>query len=243
VPPSARIALLAAAAFAVTILARLPARWVVPRTGTIACASVDGSIWSGSCSAVTLERLPFGDLAWELSPLKLLTGALAAHVVLAHGPLTGSADVTLRFGGRIDLRNLIADLPLDPRQVPHLPPRLRGALHTDLALARLEHGAVTELKGRIEAHDVTQRTGHVTPLGSYALTFPGGGPEPVGTLVDLGGPLAVQGTLRLTRQPGYELEGTVAVRPDAPPELVSDLAYLGSPDALGRRPFNIAGTL
>lgn len=235
--------LLAAAAFALVILARLPARWVVPRTGAVACASVDGSIWSGSCSAVTFESRPFGDLAWELSPLKLLTGALAAHVVLAHGPLTGSADVTLRLGGHIELRNLVADLPLDPRQLPHLPPRLRGQVHTDLSLARLEHGAVSELKGRIEAHDVTQRTGHVTPLGSYALTFPGGGPEPVGTLADLGGPLAVQGTLRLTKQPGYELQGTVAVRPEAPPELVSDLAYLGSPDALGRRPFNIAGTL
>ena len=242
-PRPALIALLAVAAFAIVIIARLPARWVVPHTGALACASVDGSIWSGSCSALTLDRTPCGDLAWELAPLELFTGALAGHVVLAHGPLTGSADVKLRPGGRIELHNLVADLPLDPRRLPHLPPRLRGQVHTDLSLARLEHGAVTELKGRIEAHDVTQRTGHVTPLGSYAVTFPGGGPEPVGTLVDLGGPLAVQGTLRLTRQPGYELQGTVAVRNDAPAELTNDLAYLGTPDALGRRSFNVAGTL
>jgi hypothetical protein len=64
----------------------------------------------------------------------------------------------------------------------------------------------------------------------------------VGDLTDLGGPLAVRGTLRLTNQPGYVLEGQVAARADAAPELVSNLQFLGTPDASGRRPFSIAGT-
>ncbi len=241
-PRPLRLVLLAAAAFAVILLSRLPASWVVPRSGIVACTSPDGSLWSGSCSGLTVERMPFGDLTWDVAPLRLLTGTLAAHVVLARGPVTGSADVALRMGGSISLQNLIADLKLDPRQIPHLPPQLRGSVHTDLSLVRLTHGRIAELKGRIEAHDLSQRTGHVTPLGNYALTFPGGGTEPVGTLTDLGGPLAVRGTLRLTSQPGYVLEGQVAPRADAAPELVSDLQFLGSPDAAGRRPFSIAGT-
>ena len=236
------MALLAAAAFAVILVSRLPASWVVPRTGIAACASAEGSVWSGSCSGLTFERMPFGDLSWDAAPLRLLTGTVAAHVVLAHGPVTASADVAYGVGGSLSLRNLIADLKLDPRQVPHVPPQLRGSLHTDLALLRLEHGRLAELKGRIEAHDLTQRTGHVTPLGSYAISFPGGGTEPVGKLTDLGGPLAVDGTLRLTAQPGYVLEGQVAVRADAAPELIGSLQFLGSPDASGRRPFSIAGT-
>ncbi len=235
--------MLAAAAFAVILLSRLPASWVVPRSGIVACTTPDGSVWSGSCSGLSVERFALGDLSWDVAPLKLLAGTLAAHVVLAHGPVTGSADVAYGIGGSVSLRNLVADLKLDPRELPHVPPQLRGSVHTDLSLLRLEHGRLTELEGRIEAHDLTQRTGHVTPLGSYALTFPGGGPEPLGTLTDLGGPLAVQGTLRLTSQPGYVLEGQVAARADAAPELVSDLQFLGSPDASGRRPFSIAGTL
>lgn len=236
------IALAAAAAFAVILVSRLPASWVVPRTGTVACTGVDGSVWSGSCSELTVARFAMGDLTWDAAPLKLLTGTLAAHVVLAHGPVTASADVAYGIGGTLRLRNLIADLKLDPRQIPHTPPQLRGSVHTDLALVRLEHGRLAELKGRIEAHDLTQRTGQVTPLGSYALTFPGGGTETVGTLADLGGPLAVEGTLRLTNQPGYVLEGQVAARADAAPELVGNLQFLGSPDASGRRPFSIAGS-
>lgn len=235
------IALTAAAAFAVILVSRLPASWVVPRSGILACTSPDGTLWSGSCSGLSVDRMPFGDLSWSVAPLRLLTGTLAAHVV-ARGPVTGSADLAYGIGGSVSLRNVVTDFRLDPRQIPHLPPQLRGSVHTDLALVRLEHGRIAELKGRIEAHDLSQRTGHVTPLGNYALTFPGGGTEPVGTLVDLGGPLAVRGTLRLTNQPGYVLEGQVAARADAAPELVGNLQFLGSPDTEGRRPFSIAGT-
>jgi hypothetical protein len=238
------ITLLAVAAFAVIVLTRLPASWVFPDNVGLSCASVDGTVWSGSCSGLTAQHFALGDLSWDLAPLRLLSGTLAAHVVLAHGPLNASGDVALSMGGNVTLRDMTADVPLDPALVPRTPRQLRGNLHTDLAVARIEHGAVVELKGRLEAHDLTQRTGHVTALGSYAVTFSGGGgAEPVGTVQDLGGPLAVQGTLRLTREPGYVLEGQVAARPGAAPELLSTLAFLGTADALGRRPFSFAGTL
>src|SRR5215472_9766190 len=111
------IGLLAAAAFAVILVSRLPASWVVPRSGLIACTSADGSAWSGTCNGLTFEHLPFGDLTWEAAPLRLLTGTLAAHMVLAHGPVTASADVAYGIGGSLNLGNLVADLKLDPRQI------------------------------------------------------------------------------------------------------------------------------
>jgi hypothetical protein len=82
----------------------------------------------------------------------------------------------------------------------------------------------------------------VTPLGSYAVSFPGGDGEPVGQIKDLGGPLSLQGTLRFPRQGGYDLEGFVATRPEAAPELINNLRFLGSPDASGRRQFTMTGT-
>ena len=59
---------------------------------------------------------------------------------------------------------------------------------------------------------------------------------------DLDGPLALEGTLRLTPQPGFELEGLIAPRNGAPPELVNNIRFLGAPDASGRRSFSLAGT-
>jgi hypothetical protein len=237
------IALLGAAAFAVIVVTRLPASWVFPHSATFGCASVDGTVWSGACSGLTVQRAALGDLSWDLRPLRLLTGVLAAHVVLEHGVVSTRADVDLGLFGSVTLRQVLADVPLDPAVVPRVPNALRGTVHADLELARLQHGVVTELKGRIEAHDLTQRSGKVTPLGSYAVVFPGGSGEQVGRVQDLGGPLAVQGTLTLTSAPGYVLEGQVAARAGAAPELVTGLQFLGTPDALGMRPFSMAGSL
>ena len=55
--------------------------------------------------------------------------------------------------------------------------------------------------------------------------------EPTGQIKDLDGPLSVQGTLRLTRQGGFEVQGTVAPKPGAPTKLTDNLRFLGSPDA------------
>jgi len=237
------IALLAAVAFVVIVLARMPASWVVPARGPRwACASIEGSLWSGTCAGLTVTGTPLGDLSWDFHPLRLAAGRLAAHLTLSRGPAEAAADVELTFGERITARNLVADLPLDPTLVPAVPPTLHGRAHVQLALAELHHGIVRQLQGRIEARNLEERSGNNTALGSYAVSFPGGSGDQVGTLRDLEGPLALEGTLRLTPAPGFELEGFIAARNGAAPELVNSLRFLGSPDATGRRPFSLAGT-
>jgi general secretion pathway protein N len=238
------VALLAAVAFVVIVLARMPAAWVAPPRGPQwACATIDGSLWNGTCAGLTVSGTPLGDLTWELHPLRLVTGRLAAHLTLNHGPAdAAAADVELTFGQRLTARNVVADLPLDPALLSSLPANLHGRAHVELALAEVHHGIIRQLKGRIEARNLEERSGNNTPLGSYSVSFPGGSGDPVGTLRDLEGPLALEGTLRLTPAPGFELEGVIAARQGAPPELVNSLRFLGSPDATGRRPFSLSGT-
>jgi hypothetical protein len=237
------IALLAAVAFVAIVLARMPAAWVVPaHRSQWACSSIDGSLWSGTCAALTVSGTPLGDLSWELHPLRLAAGRLAAHLTLSHGPGDAAADVELTFGQRLTVRNLVADLPLDPALLPSVPADLHGRAHVQLVLAQVQHGIIRQLQGRIEARNLEERSGNNTALGSYSVSFPGGSGDPVGTLRDLEGPLALEGTLRLTPAPGFELEGVIAARRGAPPELVNSLRFLGSPDATGRRPFSLSGT-
>ena len=237
------IALLATVAFVIIVLARMPAAWVVPARGAQwSCASIEGSLWSGSCGGLAVSGTSLGDLNWDLHPLQLAIGRLAAHVTLAHGPADAVADLELAFGGWVTARHVVANLPLDSALLPSVPPNLHGRAHVELALAQLQHGIVRQLQGRIEARNLEERSGNNTALGSYAVSFPGGSGEPVGTLRDLEGPLALEGTLRLTPAPGFELEGVIAARRGAPPELVNSLRFLGSPDATGRRPFSLSGT-
>jgi Type II secretion system (T2SS), protein N len=238
------IALLAAIAFAAILLARMPAAWVIPAgSGAGGCTSVEGTLWSGVCGGLRVQGTSVGDVSWRLRPLRLLDGSLAAHIAATRAASTLSGELELGFGQRVTLRQVQADLVLDPALIPGLPADLHGRARVDLALAQIDHGVITQLEGRIEAHDLEDRAGMPTPLGSYVLTFPGGSGEPTGKLRDLGGPLAVEGTLRLTPKPGYEFEGLVAPRPGAPPEIVNPLMpFLGPPDAAGRRPFSVEGT-
>src|SRR6185437_13423316 len=232
-------------AFAAIVLARLPASWLLPTGGAaFSCASVDGSLWSGYCSGLRVRGAALGDLTWQLRPARLLLGKVAAHIDLEHPPTTSAqGDVEIGLGGTVVARNLTASIPLDPKVIPAVPPTLTGALHLDLALASVTRkGVVTRLQGRIEASDLVDHSGYVTPLGNFAVTFPGGGPEPTGDLQDLGGPLAVEGKLVLTPQPGYDLSGYVTPRASATTPLINAIQFLGSPDAQGRRQFAMSGT-
>src|SRR5437879_13326713 len=88
VPAKSRlwIALPAVLAFAAIVLARLPASWVIASPpAPNSCAAVEGSLWSGTCSGLTVRRTPVGDLTWQLHPVRLLAGTLPAHVAVTRG--------------------------------------------------------------------------------------------------------------------------------------------------------------
>jgi general secretion pathway protein N len=238
------ITLAALLAFAAILIARMPAGWLLPSGpgAPFSCAGIEGSLWSGACEGLIFQRLPLGDLSWELAPLKLFIGRLAAHVNLNRDAARASGDVEVGLSGRLTVRGLLADLPLDPKLLPGVPAQLHGDVHADLALLELRGPVIGQLKGTLEARNLEDRSGKVTPLGSYLVTFPGGEGEPVGQLRDTGGPLSVSGTLRLTQAGGFDVQALVAPRADAPPELVNNLRFLGSADASGRRQFSMSGS-
>lgn len=242
------IVLLAGVGFFSVLLWQLPASLIVSRIRGISCGAVDGSIWSGSCTGLVVQGMSLGDVRWTLHPAALLIGELAAHVSLTDGPAVAHADVETRSTSSITLRNLVADLPLDPAALPRVPPNLRGTAHLDITRVTWAHDAITRLEGRIEAHDLEDHTRGTTRFGSYALTFPPGGQGiPVARLQDLGGPLSVEGTVQLTLRPGfsggrYTVQALVSPRASAPPELKENLSILGFPDAQGRRQFGMEGT-
>ena len=237
------IALLGAVVFVAVVIVRMPIEWIIPASGTVgSCASLEGSLWSGSCAGLVVRGTPVGDVSWSLRPWRLFVGKLAVHLNLRRATATASADVELGMGESVTAHDVVADAPLDSGLIPGIPQTLHGRAHVELALAQVRRGIITQLQGRIEARDLEDRSTADTPLGSYLVTFPGGSGEPTGKLRDLDGPLALEGTLRLTPQPGFELEGLIAPRRGAPPELVNNIRFLGSPDAAGRRPFSMTGT-
>jgi hypothetical protein len=237
------ITVLAVLAFAVIVIARLPATWVIPdSSGAFSCAAIDGSIWSGTCTGLTAQGSSYGDVTWSVHALRLLTGKLSANVALtrATGSLQGDFDVG--FDKAVTARNVQAAFPLQDELMKALLPQnlrtLQGNASANIASARIANNIVKEIQGRLEVHDLEDHDrGEVTPLGSYQLTFPGGSGDPVGQLHDLGGPLGIDGTVRIKQdQPGVELHAYITLRPGAPHALVDQLQVL-APDAQGRREF------
>lgn len=237
------ITVLAVVAFAVIVIARLPASWVVPAPPSpVACGAVDGSIWSGTCTALTVQGTAMGDVTWSVHVLRLLTGKLSAHISLLRTTGSVEGDFDVGFDKSITARDVKAQLPLDESVrslLPHGLQTLRGSANANIASAHIVNNIVTRIQGTIEVHNLEDRDRQVMPLGNYSLTFPGiGSGDPTGQLKDLGGPLAIEGTVRLMQdKPGFELQGYVTPRADATPALLNQLQYLGSPDSQGRRQF------
>jgi general secretion pathway protein N len=241
------ITLLAILAFAIILIARLPVSWVagfIP--SNITCGELAGTVWNGTCNGLVAQGVPVGNVSWDLKPSALLKRKIAGYFELNRGANFARGDIeTTTSGDDIVAHDFQADMPLDPALIPKLPPSLGGLVRANLKSIHIEKGKVLSVEGLVEAHDLVQGGGSQRyALGDYSLTFPAADPktEPVGELRSLGGPLVVEGTLKLTREPGYDIQGTVATTPETSPQLAKDLAYLGTPDAQGRRQFGLSGT-
>lgn len=234
---------LALLAFLLTLVARLPARWLPPLLPQgVVCIEPSGTLWRGACANLETGGLRLGLVRWSLRPLPLLTGRAAASLRIAQPLATLEGELTLSVGGRIEGRDWRGNLILGAGGLlPAVPPDLEGRVALALDRWTLQERAVRQLLGHIEIQELRRRAAAgAMPLGSYELSFADeldAAGNVVGRLEDRGGPLEVAGRLALTAAPGYLLEGTVAPRPSASPELVRQIAFLGTPDAAGRRPF------
>jgi hypothetical protein len=242
------IGALAVLAFAAILAMRLPASWIssaLPKN--VVCAQVGGTIWNGACDALAVNNTAIGDVRWQLHALPLLTGKIASLVEINGAAGSATAEVEARSGNRLTARNLRVNLSLDPALLPQAPPNLRGKVQADLARLSVENGRIVALEGRIDAQDLKQLGSNGGEFGDYVVTFPAArvasqNDEPIGDVRSVKGPYSVEGTLKLTREPGFALEGLVAPGPGATPEVLRQLSYLGTPDAQGRRTFSVAGT-
>lgn len=244
------LAVAAAAAFLIALIVRMPLSWA---TGilhrSVICSGPAGSLWNGHCEALQIRRagtagpLLLGDTRWHVHPARLLRGQLAVDLDIAQGANSASSLLVLGLGGSLDAFNLTAQAELDSSLVPGVPANWHGQLSIVDGYLRLRDDKLVALAGVVRAQDLIEQGATPTAYGSYEINFapfPGSSGLPVGRLRDLAGPLQVDGTLTITPELGWQLNGNVAARDSADPELVRRLQFLGSPDAAGRRPFSAA---
>jgi general secretion pathway protein N len=237
--------ILAAVLFALTVLVRAPASWLTGALpAAIQCQQPGGSMWRGGCGQLRVAGAAVSDIRWQLHPWALLGGHLEVAAQSADVRAPAAATLALGWGGHYSIQDLRADLPIDTGFLPVFPSGWSGRLQLALARLELSGGRLKAIRGTVTARALAQIR-PAMPFGSYELHF-GDAPRTDGAisaeLRDVGGPLAVAGTLVVRNGSAYVLSGSVAARADANPELAKDIEFLGPPDAQGRRQFSLAGS-
>jgi len=242
-----RAALLGLLAFALALVAVMPAGWIggfLPPI--IQCAKWQGTIWRGSCRALTISApgvppLTLETSRWKLHPLALLRGRLSADAELTDARGDASGQVQFTFGGRLILRQVSARIIFDPALPTAMPAGWTGRAEASDAELDWQSNELHHLQGELRIFDL--RDDQSRELGSYSLVFPPSTQPPFsGQLADTGGPFEASGTLELSMDRRWSLRASVRARPDADPGLTRYLGMLGGPDASGRYPLMLEGS-
>ncbi|HKE44988.1 MAG TPA: type II secretion system protein N [Steroidobacteraceae bacterium] len=235
------------AAFLVTLLAIAPASLVttiLPSGVTLGMTS--GTLWSGTAESLTVQGQSLGGIRWKFLPLHLFRGRVAFDGELLRGDGQVRGRLALGLGGRYEARNLEIHLPLASLPPGIAPRGWLGVVRAQLPSVQIPPApAVPKMLGTIELRGLQAPPPNGAPIGSYSVAFDAASAQAdklVGQLKDLEGPMQVTGTVTLSAQRNYVIEGLIAPRAGASQAVINTLRFLGPPDAQGRRPFSLAGT-
>ena len=236
------------AAFAVCLVAMVPARQLTKRLPPgIAMTGVGGTIWSGRAATLAVDGAALGAVRWFCRPWKLLMLRWSCAVTLSPQGGEIAADVGGGFDGReIEATDIRGQSPIAAFEGFATPAGWTGTLDLDIERIRIVERRAEDAAGKLFVRALRAPGSGGQMLGDFELTV---GEGAVGTdtltgrLRDLGGPLHVRGAVELKRDGSYLLSGEVSPGPGAGPGIFDTLSFLGPPDAAGRRPFTIEGSL
>ncbi len=243
---------LGAGAYLAFVLTQFPAsvayRWFAP--DTLRLAGIEGTLWSGQAALGSIGQLGLHEVQWRLQPWSMLFARVGGQLQtrFANGFLNTDIEATFT---ETTLRNLRASTSLGDLQEILPLGGIEGFVSAEFAEIRIQGewpvGAAGEI--RLGELAVPQMFGPANAptiaLGNYRIQFVD---SPNGTLVgafeDQGGPLQVSGSVRLSPDRAFVIEGVTRARPDAPVELSQQLEFLpASPAAPGFRAFTLSGSL
>lgn len=240
------IAIVGVLVFAGVGVATLPASLVVSRLPPqVAVEGASGTVWNGAATQASWQGTPLGALTWNAHPLSLLGGRADYSIELARPDGFVRGRVSASFGGgSVEARDVELQMPITALSRSVAANAWRGDLAGTVQRARLENGWPVDLVARFRMSGL-RPPGAPFDVGSYELNFDEAASTPerlTGRVRDLEAPLVVRGQLEIRPNRSYTLQGEVAPKPGAPPDVANAVAFLGAADAAGRRQFAITGT-
>jgi hypothetical protein len=244
--PTRRVLITLAALFLLTLVWRLPARWVsAALPAAVSCEQASGTLWNGGCDSLLAAGMHIHGLRWQWQPGQLLHGNLGVAMQINDAQAQASLLLLASLGGSRQIRDLRAQLPLTNSLIPGLPAGWDGRVVANLPLLQWQASELAAVQGTLQIRELRQLQ-PALQFGSYELRFGARAPTngTVSAVVrDLDGPLRVAGTLQISGRGEYELNAMVATTTAADAELTQIVEQLGAADAQGNRVFSVSGTL
>jgi general secretion pathway protein N len=243
---------LGAGAYLAATVALLPAatayRWLAPLEVT--AVGLEGTIWRGRAALVSVAGIGASDVEWTMAFTPLLIGRI--EIALQARQPDGFVSTNV-VAGLASVRLLDLQATTTLATLGQLVPLgdVRGQISAQLAELELRDGWPEHAIGQIRIAGLETPLlmpggpSGLIPLGNYLVTLEDRSDGLLGGhFTDQGGPLEITGAFALTADRNYELSGLILPRPDTPQEIVQALQFLtGPPDADGRRPFELTGSL
>ncbi len=222
-------------------------RWFAP--DELRLSGIGGTVWSGSAALGSVGDVGFHELQWRLQPWSLFLARVGGELQtrFADGLLTTRIEATL---SQMTLRDLRASASLSGLRDQLPLGGIEGLVSVDFTLLRIQDNWPVEAVGEIRVGELAVPPmlapgGALIPLGNYRIRF-AASPSPVlvGNFEDQGGPLEVSGSVRLTRDRNYVIQGVARTLPNTPLALSQGLDIMTAPpDASGLRAFSLSGSL
>ena len=237
---------LGAATFFATCIAIAPASLIAPffssANGNVSYANLEGTVWQGKVTGLTVSGARVGDVEYKLSALSLLTLAPRIDVSSTNGAVRGQGVVSAGLGGRASLQNASFEVDLGPfaqRGVLGMP--VQGVAQVKIAKARLSSRGCVEAEGNVWT-DVLEAPARQYRGDGFALRGPVecDGDDLLISLSGNGTDGAAALAFKVTPNFTYELTATAQPTQD---DVATALRYFGFEDNDGALIYGSTGVL
>jgi len=216
----------------------------------IQLTSVSGTIWSGKVDSSQIAGIALGQLKWDLKVLPLFLGKMSVYVTfnnkgLSSNTISGSGNISISTSGDIFAEDFSAFVSVDALAplMYGLPARFTG----DLNLHIKELSLIKGKRINLNARTVVSHAGLVSPQRiEYGDILIQSAPALSGsqiTLTDQGGPLILNGSIKLKGNGVYNVNLGLGARNSASEDLQKGLRFLGQRDATGKYRYKTNGKL
>lgn len=238
------LAALAAAAYAIFLIALMPASYIAAKLeastrGGVQVHEARGSLWGGGGRATVATPagpLALEDLEWRFLPARLVSGRLAFAVTGRSAGFESRAEVARSYSAwearDVSIEGRAAGAASFMPLIAHWRPEGRLAAKAPLLAwnDREMHG-----EARLEWREAAVALSEVRPLGSYRVELRGEGARARVALSTLEGPLEVSGQGTITPPSRLAFSGEARARGPAAASLQPLLDLLGPRRADGSR--------